>query len=52
MRKVVGVPARQIGWISVFGESINLPLKGTGTWVCPNTGDMYKLKYDKVIKIK
>ena len=50
--KVVGVPAMQIGWISAFGESINLPLKGSGTWVCPHTGDIYKLEVDKIIKVQ
>ncbi len=40
---VVGVPARQIGWMSAYGERVDLPLKGTGSWVCPHTGDIYQL---------
>ena len=28
---MVGVPARQIGWMSEFGEQLNLPLKGEKT---------------------
>jgi UDP-2-acetamido-3-amino-2,3-dideoxy-glucuronate N-acetyltransferase len=40
---MAGVPAKQIGWMSRFGERIPLPLEGNGEWVCPNTGDVYKL---------
>ncbi|HSC01103.1 MAG TPA: acyltransferase [Burkholderiaceae bacterium] len=40
---VVGVPARQIGWMSRHGERLQLPLKGTGEAVCPHTGDRYRL---------
>lgn len=40
---MVGAPARQVGWVSAFGEKIDLPLEGTGTWQCPHTGDVYAL---------
>lgn len=40
---VVGVPARQIGWMSRFGEQIALPLDGTGEFICPHTRDRYVL---------
>ena len=40
---VVGVPGRQIGWISKFGESLELPLTGNAETVCKNTGDVYRL---------
>jgi UDP-2-acetamido-3-amino-2,3-dideoxy-glucuronate N-acetyltransferase len=40
---VVGVPARQISWMSKFGERLDLPLEGEGKCQCPNTGDVYKL---------
>jgi UDP-2-acetamido-3-amino-2,3-dideoxy-glucuronate N-acetyltransferase len=40
---MVGVPARQNGWISEFGEIIPLPLKGTGQHTCPHTGAHYQL---------
>jgi UDP-2-acetamido-3-amino-2,3-dideoxy-glucuronate N-acetyltransferase len=39
-----GVPARQLGWISRFGERLDLPLTGSGEAVCPHTGDHYLLK--------
>ena len=38
-----GVPARQLGWMSKFGERINLPLEGNGEWTCEKTGDKYRL---------
>ena len=40
---MVGVPARQVGWMSRHGEQLDLPLKGNGEAVCPHTGDRYRL---------
>jgi UDP-2-acetamido-3-amino-2,3-dideoxy-glucuronate N-acetyltransferase len=40
---VAGVPARQIGWMSRFGERLPLPVKGDGEAVCAQTGDRYLL---------
>lgn len=39
----VGVPARQTGWMSRFGEQLDLPLSGDGQAVCSHTGEVYKL---------
>lgn len=41
---VVGVPARQIGWMSEFGEQLQLPVEGDGQAVCEHTGARYVLK--------
>jgi len=41
---VAGVPAKQIGWMSRYGERIDLPLKGEGKYTCEHTGDIYFLK--------
>lgn len=41
---MVGVPARQIGWMSAYGERLNLPLRGDGKEICPHTGDGYILQ--------
>ena len=41
---VAGIPATQKGWMSSYGERINLELDDEGTWTCPSTGDKYKLK--------
>jgi UDP-2-acetamido-3-amino-2,3-dideoxy-glucuronate N-acetyltransferase len=40
----VGVPARQIGWMSRFGRQLNLPLRGDGRAVCDETGEVYVLR--------
>jgi UDP-2-acetamido-3-amino-2,3-dideoxy-glucuronate N-acetyltransferase len=40
---MAGVPARQIGWISRFGERLRLPLTGNGEAICPHTRDVYLL---------
>lgn len=40
---MVGVPARQIGWMSAYGERLSLPLRGEGCETCPHTGDIYTL---------
>lgn len=40
---MVGVPARQIGWMSRFGERLNLPLRGDAQTTCPHTGERYQL---------
>lgn len=45
---MVGVPARQIGWMSRFGERLNLPLAGAGSAVCPYTGERYTLSNGKL----
>jgi UDP-2-acetamido-3-amino-2,3-dideoxy-glucuronate N-acetyltransferase len=41
---MVGVPAKQIGWMSIFGERIDLPLHGSGIWTCPRLGHRYELQ--------
>jgi UDP-2-acetamido-3-amino-2,3-dideoxy-glucuronate N-acetyltransferase len=40
---MVGVPAKQVGWMSRFGERLDLPLKGEGEARCPHTGERYLL---------
>ena len=41
---MVGVPARQIGWMSKTGEQLDLPLTGQAEAVCPHSGARYVLK--------
>jgi UDP-2-acetamido-3-amino-2,3-dideoxy-glucuronate N-acetyltransferase len=45
---MVGVPARQVGWMSRFGERLDLPLHGDGEATCPHTGDRYRLHDGRV----
>ena len=41
---MVGVPARQIGWMSAHGERLDLPITGEGKATCAHTGDLYHLQ--------
>ena len=41
---MVGVPALQIGWMSAYGERLELPLTGDSKTICPHTGDRYILQ--------
>ena len=41
---VTGGPAKQVGWMSEFGEKLDLPLQGTGKAICPHTGAEYALE--------
>jgi UDP-2-acetamido-3-amino-2,3-dideoxy-glucuronate N-acetyltransferase len=45
---MAGVPARQIGWMSRFGERLELPLDGEAETVCAQTGDRYILRENEV----
>jgi UDP-2-acetamido-3-amino-2,3-dideoxy-glucuronate N-acetyltransferase len=46
---MVGVPARQIGWISEHGERLTFNENGIAT--CPGNGENYQLKDNKVTKV-
>ena len=48
---MVGIPARQIGWMSEYGEKLDLPLKGNAETICKHTNQKYKLKDDKVFLV-
>jgi|TARA_B110000438_G_scaffold300542_1_gene353190 UDP-2-acetamido-3-amino-2,3-dideoxy-glucuronate N-acetyltransferase len=48
---VVGVPARQIGWMSEYGEQLDLPLEGDAETTCPHTAQKYDLKSGILIKV-
>jgi UDP-2-acetamido-3-amino-2,3-dideoxy-glucuronate N-acetyltransferase len=47
---MVGVPARQIGWMSEFGEQLDLPIEGEGEAVCSHTGARYRLHGRQLIR--
>lgn len=40
---MVGVPARQVGWMSEFGERLSLPVEGHAEATCEHTGVRYRL---------
>ena len=48
---MVGVPAKQVGWMSQYGEQIPMPLVGEGEYVCPYTNQRYLLNDDVMIEI-
>ncbi|MEH6814723.1 MAG: acyltransferase, partial [Motiliproteus sp.] len=41
---MVGVPARQVGWMSEYGERLALPLEGEARARCEHTGADYVLQ--------
>ncbi|MFK5986353.1 MAG: acyltransferase [Pseudomonadota bacterium] len=45
---MVGVPAKQIGWMSEYGEQLDLPLKGSAETKCPHSGKIYQLQGTKL----
>lgn len=49
---MVGVPARQVGWMSEFGEQLDLPLQGEGEVLCQQSGACYRLQGRSVCKVK
>jgi len=48
---MVGVPAKQIGWMSQYGEQLNLPIEGEGKAACKHTNTTYQLVNNQLIKI-
>ena len=48
---MVGVPARQVGWMSEYGEQISLPMSGEGLYQCPHTGQNYELSEDSLKRV-
>jgi UDP-2-acetamido-3-amino-2,3-dideoxy-glucuronate N-acetyltransferase len=48
---MVGVPAKQVGWMSEFGERLNLPVSGKGEAMCEHTGSRYVLSKNCLCKV-
>ena len=45
---IVGVPGKQIGWMSEYGEKLDLPVTGDAKTLCKNTNQIYQLKNNKL----
>lgn len=45
---MTGIPAKQVGWMSEFGERLDLPLRGDARVTCPHTGMDYVLRDDRL----
>lgn len=48
---MVGVPAKQIGWMSEYGEQLHLPIEGSGEAQCRHSQARYVLDGKKLIKV-
>jgi len=49
---VVGVPGRQTGWVSEYGEKLDIAVEGSGIVKCRKTGETYELKDSQLAKVK
>lgn len=47
---MAGVPARRIGWMSEYGERLDLPRSGEGVASCPHTGATYRLNGEVLLR--
>lgn len=45
---MVGVPGKQIGWVSEYGDKLDLPITGNAKSICKQTSQEYELKENKV----
>jgi UDP-2-acetamido-3-amino-2,3-dideoxy-glucuronate N-acetyltransferase len=45
---MLGVPAKQVGWMSEYGEQIPLPTQGEGSYTCPHTNQVYTLSQNQL----
>jgi UDP-2-acetamido-3-amino-2,3-dideoxy-glucuronate N-acetyltransferase len=45
---MVGVPARQVGWMNKAGVRVPLPLDGNAAYLCPETGTLYELREGRI----
>jgi len=48
---MVGVPAKQIAWMSEYGEQLELPVTGNAQAVCSHTGAVYQLTGNVLIRL-
>lgn len=49
---MVGVPAKQIGWMSEYGEQLDLPINGSGEAACKHSQDKYRLTNSVLEKVE
>lgn len=45
---MIGLPGKQVGWISEYGEKLDLPVTGNAKAKCKYTNKLYELKVNKV----
>jgi UDP-2-acetamido-3-amino-2,3-dideoxy-glucuronate N-acetyltransferase len=49
---MAGVPAKQIGWMSEYGERLELPITGEAEATCQHTGATYRLINDHLQRVE
>jgi UDP-2-acetamido-3-amino-2,3-dideoxy-glucuronate N-acetyltransferase len=49
---VLGIPGRQVGWMSRYGERLDMPTLGDGEIICPHTHDRYLLENNRLTRKK
>lgn len=49
---MVGVPAKQIAWMSEYGEQLDLPITGNAEAICEHTKSIYRLIDSKIEKLE
>jgi UDP-2-acetamido-3-amino-2,3-dideoxy-glucuronate N-acetyltransferase len=49
---IVGVPGRQVGWMSAYGERLDLSLDGDGDATCTQTGERYRLRSGRLTRVE
>ena len=49
---MVGVPGKQVGWMSEYGEKLDLPITGNAKTICKHTNQIYQLKDNKVTLVE
>ncbi len=48
---MVGVPAKQLGWMSEYGEQLDLPLSGKAEVRCPHSQSRYVLNGTQLTRV-
>lgn len=48
---MIGVPGKQVGWMSEYGEKLDLPIVGVAKITCKHTNQIYELQGNK-LKLK
>lgn len=47
---MIGVPGKQVGWMSAYGIKLDLPVSGQATAMCPESGISYRLDGERLFE--
>jgi len=48
---VMGVPGKQVGWMTEYGERMEIPMGQNGEYICEKTGAKYLVEADRCRKV-